>query len=107
MVPTIAPVPYGIPAATVEALGSPWYFAVADSIVNNSQAIPNEPFVIHNDPASSVASPPLTANLTESDEPDFTPTTFRNGMEELCASMPHYNQLLEMLKITKGPLKGE
>ena len=28
-------------------------------------------------------------------------------MEELCASMPHYNQLLEKLKITKGPLKGE
>jgi len=28
-------------------------------------------------------------------------------MEELCASMPRYNQLLEMLKITKGLLKGE
>jgi len=79
------------------------FFSLLLIVVQNSNVVPNGP-------TPPLPPPPVSQAVTVALDLNSTGYDFDasiGAMSNLCADLPKHDQLLEKLKITKGPLEGD
>ena len=103
--PTTIPKPFGTPSAAVQALGKLLPISLLLSIVESSTVVPNAQPDPNIPPTLASLAVTVAMDLNSSGGYDFDASMA--SMSNLCHALPRFDQLLEMLKVTKGASKGE